>query len=78
MIAVSTREQLIINLALFQNTSLSYHTSYQKKELLEIVEQLNIVVQKAPKRKLKTIYDKYSHENFFKVSALNLKSSKSN
>lgn len=50
------------------NTSLSYHTSYQKKELLEIVEQLNIVVQKAPKRKLKTIYDKYSHENFFKVA----------
>jgi len=50
------------------NTSLSYHTSYKKKELLEIVEQLNIVVQKAPKRKLKTIYDKYSHENFFKVA----------
>lgn len=50
------------------NTSLSYHTSYKKKELLEIVEQLNVVVSRAPKRKLKTIYDKYSHENFFKVA----------
>ena len=68
MIAVPS-EQLVINLAPIQNTSLSYHTSYKKKELLEIVEQLNIVVQKAPKRKLKTIYDKYSHENFFKVSS---------
>ena len=53
-----------------QNTSLAYHTSYKREELLPIVEQLNTVVQRAPRRKLKTIYDKYSHENFFKVKVL--------
>ena len=34
---------------------------------MPIVRALNEIVVRAPKRKLKTIFDKYSHENFFKV-----------
>ncbi|CAG5113861.1 Oidioi.mRNA.OKI2018_I69.chr2.g7951.t1.cds [Oikopleura dioica] len=50
------------------NDSLVYHTSYKREELLPLVFKLNEMVAKAPKKKLKTIYDKYSHENFFKVT----------
>jgi len=50
------------------NESLVYHTSYSREDLLPIVFKLNEMVAKAPKKKLRTIYDKYSHENFFKVT----------
>jgi hypothetical protein len=46
-----------------------YHTSYSREDLLPIVFKLNEMVAKASKKKLKTIYDKYSHENFFKVKS---------
>jgi len=50
------------------NTDLEFHTSHLKIELMPLVKRLNEIVGKAPKRKLKTIFDKYSHENFFKVT----------
>jgi len=50
------------------NDSLVFHTSYERSELINLVVQLNNLVAKAPRRKLKTIYDKYSHENFFEVA----------
>lgn len=50
------------------NTSLQFHTSYSREDLMASVRQLNEAVAKAPRRKLKTIFDKYSHENFFKVT----------
>ena len=39
---------------------------------MPLVKRLNEIVGKAPKRKLKTIFDKYSHENFFKVNYKNM------
>jgi len=50
------------------NTSLEFHTSHKREELMPIVRILNEIIVKAPRRKLRTIFDKYSHENFFKVT----------
>lgn len=48
--------------------SLVYHTGYKKEELMDLVGSLNEMVGKAHRRKLRTVFDKYSHENFFKVT----------
>ena len=34
---------------------------------MDLVGQLNDLVASAPHRKLKTIYEKYSHKNFYEV-----------
>lgn len=50
------------------NEALVFHTTYERSELIPIVEQLSACVVKAPRKKLRTIFDKYSHENFFQVT----------
>jgi hypothetical protein len=50
------------------NDALVFHTTYEKSELIPIVEQLSACVVRAPRKKLRTIFDKYSHENFFQVT----------
>jgi len=52
---------------LIKNDALIFHSSYERHELIDLLEMLNYLVEKAPRRKLKSIYEKYCHQNFFEV-----------
>ena len=59
----------------FKNDKLVFITTYDRSDLVSLVQLLNNLVLEAPKADLErcTIYQKYSHINFFEVSFQALK-----
>ena len=55
---------------LFKSEKLVFITTYERSDLTNLVKLLNNLVVKAPHADLDTctIYQKYSHVNFFEVS----------